>query len=138
MLELTAEALVAAPREVVWADWTDPAALAAWIWPQRFQTIARIDLGETWTVRSETMGIAVVATVLRADGPNHLRLAWRWDGEEAVTDVDVVFEEAQDAATRVIVRHTGFATAEERASHIEGWTHCLDRLVDRHRGGEPG
>lgn len=136
MLSLTAEALVSAPRDVVWNDWTDAGALATWIWPPRLAATADVTLDGAWIVRSEVAGIAVLATVISADPPERLRLAWRWDGEDATTHVDVVFEEAGPSATRVVVRHSGFATEGERESHVEGWTHCLDRLVARHVGGD--
>ncbi|MET0297882.1 MAG: hypothetical protein ABW024_10800 [Microbacterium sp.] len=31
-----------------------------------------------------------------------------------------------------MVRHSGFVTEDERASHVEGWSNCLQRLVERH------
>lgn len=133
MLELTSEALVAAPPETVWADWTEAPLLAAWFWPPRLEAAVDIDVaGGTWNVRSDVVQMAVVAAVLEADAPRSLRLGWRWDGEPGTTDVSVSLEPAADGSTRVIVRQTGFATAAERESHVEGWTHCLDRLVARH------
>ena len=83
-------------------------------------------------MRSEVADLAVVGTVLAADPPRSLRLAWRWEGEAHSTDVEITLEPAADDATRVSVRHSGFETPEERESHVEGWTNCLDRLVERH------
>ncbi|WP_194408821.1 SRPBCC family protein [Microbacterium cremeum] len=139
MHELTEEALVAASVDSVWLDLTGAGRLAEWIWPPRFETTAVIELRELgrWEVRSEVAGLAVEATVLAFDAPRSLRLAWRWAGEEHSTDVEIALESAADASTRVIVRHTGFLSAEERANHVEGWSNCLQRLVDRH-GGAPG
>ena len=64
--------------------------------------------------------------------PHSLRLEWRWAGEEHRTDVEITLEPAADDATRVIVRHTGFLTADERESHVEGWSSCLQRLIDKY------
>ncbi|SFS02511.1 Uncharacterized conserved protein YndB, AHSA1/START domain [Microbacterium sp. cf046] len=134
MYELTEEALVAASVDVVWRDFTDPTALAAWIWPPRFETTAAVDPHPqgSWQVRSEVVPMAVLATVLELDAPQELRLAWRWDGEEQSTDVDITLEPAGDDSTRVAVRHSGFETADERDSHVQGWSDCLQRLVHAH------
>lgn len=139
MRELTEEALVAASVESVWLDLTRGDRLAEWIWPPRFETTAVVELRELgpWQVRSEVADLAVEATVLAFEAPRTLRLAWRWVGEEHSTDVEVTLESAADASTRVIVRHAGFASAEERDNHVEGWSNCLQRLVDRY-GGAPG
>lgn len=139
MHELTEEALVAASVDVVWREFTIAGRLAEWFWPPRFETTAVVEVRELgrWEVRSEPADIAVEATVLTLEAPRALRLAWRWAGEEHATDVEIVLEPAADAATRVIVRQSGFASGEERDQHIDGWSSCLQRLVDRH-GGAPG
>lgn len=135
MHDLTEIALVAAPPETVWKDWTDATRLAEWIWPPRFETTAVVEPVQrgAWTVRSDVAEMAVLGEVLSAVPPGELRLAWRWQGEDHATDVSVSFEPAADDATRLTVHHAGFRTDEERDTHIQGWTDCLDRLVDRYR-----
>lgn len=139
MHELTEEALVAASASTVWRDFTDSQHLAEWFWPPRFEATAIVELRELgrWQVRSAPVAMAVEATVLTFRAPHELRLEWRWAGEPGATDVAIALEEAADASTRVIVRHAGFANAEERNDHVDGWSTCLQRLVDRH-GGAPG
>lgn len=136
MHELTEEALVAASVDTVWTQFTDAASLAEWYWPPRFETEVLIDLVPQgrWEVRSAVADIAVEATVLTLDPPRSLRLQWRWAGEEHSTDAEITLEPAADNATRVIVRHAGFISAEEREHHVEGWSSCLQRLIDRHAG----
>ena len=136
MFEMTESALVAASPGTVWNDLTDAASLAAWIWPPRFETeavVEPVELGR-WEVRSAVADLAVEGRVLAIDPPRQLRIEWRWAGEEHATDAELTLETAADAATRVIVRHTGFLSADERESHIEGWSNCLQRLVERHGG----
>lgn len=136
MFEMTESALVAASVEAVWIDLTDASHLAEWIWPPRFETdavVEPVELGR-WEVRSEVADLAVEGRVLEIERPSRLRLEWRWAGEEHATDAEITLERAADAASRVIVRHAGFLSAEERESHIEGWSNCLQRLVDRHGG----
>ena len=139
MRELTEEALVAASVDAVWLDFTVPYRLAEWFWPERFEAAAVVELRELgrWGVRSQPAGIAVEATVLAFDAPRSLRLEWRWAGEERATDVGIELQAAADAATRVIVRQSGFTTAEERDEHVEGWSGCLQRLIERY-GKAPG
>lgn len=139
MFEMTESALVAASVDTVWSDLTDASRLAEWIWPPRFETEAVVEpvqLGR-WEVRSSVAELAVLGRVLEIDAPQRLRLEWRWEGEEHATDAGLTLERAAGASTRVTVRHTGFLSAEERESHIEGWSNCLQRLVDRY-GGPPG
>jgi uncharacterized protein YndB with AHSA1/START domain len=139
MRELIEEALVAASVDVVWLDLTRAERLAEWIWPPRFETTAVVEPRELgrWEVRSDVAGLAVEATVLSVDAPHTLRLAWRWAGEEHSTDAEILLQRAADASTRVRVRHSGFVSDDDRASHVEGWSNCLQRLVDRY-GGAPG
>lgn len=139
MRELIEEAGVAASVDTVWLDLTRAERLEQWIWPPRFETTAVVELRELgrWEARSDVADLAVEAKVLAFESPRTLRLAWRWAGEEHSTDVEIVLENAADASTRVIVRHTGFVSAEERENHVEGWSNCLQRLVDRY-GGAPG
>lgn len=136
MFEMTESALVAASVNEVWSDLTDAARLAEWFWPPRFETdvvVEPTELGR-WQVRSSVVGLAVLGRVLEVEAPTRLRLEWRWEGEEHATDAELTLESAADASTRVTVRHAGFVSAEERESHIEGWSNCLQRLVDRHGG----
>jgi len=134
MHELTEEARVAASVAVVWADLTDAARLAEWIWPPRFETEAVVEPSPQgrWEVRSAVAELAVVARILAIDPPHTLRLQWRWEGEEHSTDAEITLEPAADDSTRVTVRHSGFGSAEERESHVEGWSNCLQRLIERH------
>ena len=134
MHELTEEALVAASVTAVWKDFTDAASLADWYWPARFESKALIEAVPQgrWSIRSAVADIAVEGRVLAVDAPHSLRLEWRWAGEEHRTDVEITLEPAADDATRVIVRHTGFLSADERESHVEGWSSCLQRLIDRY------
>ena len=136
MFEMTESALVAASADTVWSELTDASRLAEWIWPPRFETTAVVEpavLGR-WEVRSAIADLAVLGRVLEIDAPTRLRLEWRWEGEERATDAELTLDGAADSATRVVVRHSGFLSAEERDSHIEGWSNCLQRLVDRHGG----
>ena len=134
MIELTEEVLVESSVDVVARDFTDAPSVVAWIWPPRFESTAVVDPHPegVWKVRSDVAELALLGRVLAVDAPRSLRLEWRWDGEEHTTDVEIVLEPAGGDATRVIVRHSGFQSQEERESHVEGWSDCLQRLAERH------
>lgn len=136
MFEMTESALVAASTDAVWRDLTQPEPLAEWIWPPRFETHAVVEpvVGGRWEVASAVAELAVQGRILALEPPVSLRLEWRWEGEDHATDAEITLESAADASTRITVRHSGFVSAEERESHIEGWANCLQRLVDRHGG----
>ncbi|GAA0926475.1 hypothetical protein GCM10009558_106770 [Virgisporangium aurantiacum] len=44
MTDLTITRTLAFPVDRVWRAMTDPVALAAWFWPQRFNPTAEVDL----------------------------------------------------------------------------------------------
>lgn len=122
----------AAPRERVFRAWTEPAALATWWWP--WNPMIAIDLrpGGAYRFTAEHPGageLAVSGEFLEVDPPARLVYTFAWDGDERVTRVAVEFRDLGEA-TEVILRHTGFATAEERDNHGLGWNDCLDRLRD--------
>ena len=48
---------------------------------------------------------------------------------EHTTDVAITFEPAADDTTHVSVHHSGFESAEERESHVEGWSGALPRAA---------
>lgn len=104
----------------------------------KFETraVAEAAVGGRWEVRSHVAELAVLGRILAIEAPRDLRLEWRWEGEDHSTDVEITLAGAADSSTRVTIRHSGFLSLEERESHIEGWSNCLQRLVDRH-GGVP-
>lgn len=134
MYEMTEEAEVAASVDVVWNDFTDATALEEWIWPPRFETTAVVEPqpGGVWHIRSEIAELAVLATIVSTDAPRFLRLAWQWQGESHSTHAEITLNATTDQSTKVVVRHSGFQTPEERDLHVEGWSNCLQRLVGRH------
>lgn len=132
MSELEVGATVHAPPQTVWSDWVDSGALAAWFWPPRLQASASVDVDTgMWKLRSDVADMGVTAQVRAIEPPHRLGLRWQWDGEDAATDVTVMLDAVGDA-TQVMVVHTGFTDLEERERHVQGWTDCLARLVERH------
>lgn len=131
-LEMTR--MLDSPRETVWEAWTDPAVLARWWWPARFQTVYEVDLrvGGDFSFRTADLPdlgvLAVSGTYIEVRRPERLVYTWRWEGQaEPPTKVTVEFVE-RGQGTEVRITHAGFASEGERNNHLQGWNDCLDRL----------
>jgi uncharacterized protein YndB with AHSA1/START domain len=114
----------------VWHALTNPHALASWFWPPSLGADVRIDPRPGGALRiAATAGteMAVSGEFTQADAPRRIAFTWRWDGEEAVTQVDIELSPVEDGTALVLV-HTGFTTRADRDNHFIGWSDCLDRL----------
>ena len=129
MTDLTMNRTLAAPAERVWRALTDPAALAAWFWPQRFATTTEVDLraGGRYRIDGTAVGMAVSGEYVTVEPPNKLVFTWRWDGEPDETLVTIELTPVA-AGTELALRHERFTDDATRDSHAQGWHDCLDRL----------
>ncbi|HEY7605879.1 MAG TPA: SRPBCC domain-containing protein, partial [Actinomycetes bacterium] len=108
---------------------TDPAALAAWFWPMRLAPTAEVDpeAGGRYRIASPPAGMAVSGRFVELEAPRRLVCTWGWEGEDTQTLVTVELAPAGDG-TRLDLVHEGFTGERARDDHVQGWTHCLDRL----------
>jgi uncharacterized protein YndB with AHSA1/START domain len=75
----------------------------------------------------------VVGEYTEVRRPERLVYTWSWEGDpeemagsaETIVEVDFV---ADGDGTRVDLVHRGFANAQIRDMHAQGWTGCLDSL----------
>ena len=120
---------LAAPTDRVWRALTDPTALAAWFWPDRFATTAEVDLrvGGRFRIASPAAGMAVSGEYRTVDPPRRLAFTWQWDGEAEETLVTLELT-GSGAGSELVVVHERFADDAGRDSHLKGWSDCLDRL----------
>lgn len=139
MAELRLTRRYDAPRERVFAAWTDPALLRRW-WAavQGWETSrAEVDARpggryrlSMWDGRAE---YTVSGEYLELVPPERLAYTWTWEGGDEImrgsegTLVTVEFVEA-GSGTEVVLTHTGFAGDGIRDLHGEGWSGCLDNL----------
>jgi uncharacterized protein YndB with AHSA1/START domain len=95
------------------------------------QAIGDLDarVGGAWRIASEVAGFGVSGVFTAVDEPVLLAFTWRWDGDPEETLVTVAIVDDGDGALLTVV-HEGFATSEDADSHVEGWSDCLDRLVE--------
>jgi uncharacterized protein YndB with AHSA1/START domain len=130
MTELTITRTLAFPVDRVWRAMTDPAALAAWFWPQRFAPTAEVDLrvGGRYRIDGPAVGMAVSGEYVTVEPPHKLVFTWVWDGEadETLVTVDLT---PTAGGTDLTLRHERFADDETRDQHAQGWHDCLGRLT---------
>ena len=120
---------IAAPRETVWACWTDPERLVRWMGKH-----ALLDLRPGGDIRIEYgNGAVMLGSVLEVGAPERLVFSWGWEDPTEVvrpgeSRVEVTLTEVP-RGTRVLVRHLGLPPAEAEG-HAEGWDYFLGRLAD--------
>jgi len=126
-----------APREAVWAAWTDPEQVASWSGPRGFEiTSNHADLrpGGAWRMamrsdeRGELWQHGVFREVVR---PELLVFTTAWEQPDETPEHEMVvtirFAEL-DGKTEMTFHQTSFTSEQSRDSHIDGWTQCLDKL----------
>jgi uncharacterized protein YndB with AHSA1/START domain len=123
------ERTLTAPPDQVWRALTDPAALAAWFWPERLAPTAEVDMDEggRYRIASRPADMAVEGTFVEVEAPRRLVCTWSWDGQDAETRVTLGLAPTAEG-TRLDLLHEGFADEPTRDDHMQGWTDCLDRL----------
>jgi glutathione S-transferase len=126
-----------APRERVYAAWTDPVQLKEWWGPEGVRTrkitadvrvggAYRWDLinqdGEEMTVHGEYRELVPGKKVV---------FTWKWDDDEAwehrTSIVTVEFSD-RDGGTEVRLSHVQLPSEASRDRHNEGWNSVIDRL----------
>ena len=126
-----------APRERVYAAWTDPGELQRWFGPEDVRIIKiaadvrvggkyRWDLvkqdGEEWSCLGEYRELVPGRKIV---------FTWKWDDDEAWENHDsVVTVELSDrnGGTEVTLTHEQLPSTESRDRHNEGWNSVLGRL----------
>jgi uncharacterized protein YndB with AHSA1/START domain len=138
---LTMTRLIQAPREVVWAMWTDPKHLAQWWGPKGFSApvcelepraggALRIVMRGPDGIHYDNRGVVRVA-----DAPTRLEFAIGLldaDGSKKLENLTVVTLKPKDDGTELTVHvrvlsetHAGRASVEGMNA---GWNESLDRL----------
>jgi uncharacterized protein YndB with AHSA1/START domain len=126
--------IIRAPREAVFAAWTDPEKLKQWWGPGPVSCPeAHIDLregGEYRIANLEADGSTtwIAGIFQRVHVPEELVYTWNVSivpGE--ATLVHVAFKEHPEG-TEIVLRHERFADPAVRDMHAEGWAGCFDKL----------
>lgn len=128
--EIRIERVLPATIGRVYDAWTRAEVLVRWYCPNpklELKVDADVRAGGSYVVE---MGPHVVrGTYLEVDPPHRLVFSWKWDGtDDEPTRVEVELSEVADG-TRMVLSHTGFATAEDAANHRMGWDPQVERLA---------
>ena len=127
-----------APRERVFAAWTDPEIAARFFSPGETKaTDIQMDVkkGGTYSITmiSPELGRLVVrGTYREVKVPERLVMTWRWEEDNPAEEYDSLltldFNE-HNGETELVLTHEKLASVESRDRHEEGWTMIVDQLA---------
>ena len=132
---LTLRRTFKAPRDRVFAAWTQPEMVREWFAPPPGMTVPDLALdvrvGGAYRVvfRADDGEMTEVAGVYReVRPPERLAYTWRFPGWAADTLVVIEFY-ARGDETDIVLTHRDFADAEACAAHERGWVMSLNNLA---------
>ena len=129
--------LIKAPRERVYAAWTDPAQLKQWFGPENVQTRdliadARVGGKFRWDIidpDGDEMTVHGEYRELQLD--KKIVFTWQWDDDEVwenrASIVSVELDDA-DGGTELRLTHEQLPSEQSRDGHTRGWNSALDKL----------
>jgi len=123
-----------APIARVFACFTDPVEMSAWLGPydhrgEVLEMDARVG-GRFRITMHKPDGTQVFAGGIfqTIEEPTRVALTWKWEDGIANTLIIVTLREA-DGKTEMNFRQEGFSDDVYRDKHIHGWTGCLDKMA---------
>jgi len=122
-----------APRDVVFAAWTEPERLKRWWGPGIYQTVrAELDLrpGGRYELLLEPGSMRLVGVFREVAAPRRLVYTWRWIDGVPDTRESLVTVEFRDrgARTEVVLVHDSFVGPGPVEMYDRGWRSGLDKL----------
>jgi uncharacterized protein YndB with AHSA1/START domain len=131
---LTLTRVFQAPRELVWAAWTDARHATQW-WGPRHHPATHLEIdarvGGRWrgclkgADGRELWQGGVFREVVE---PGRLVFTFAWDADGGFENLVTITFADEDGRTRMEFRQEPFVSADEREGHSEGWTNSFDRL----------
>ena len=126
---------IAAPRDRVFAQFTDPARMVRWM-----GQAARLEPRPGGRFEVDINGVLIRGHYLAVERPTLIEVAWGQAGNAAMplgaTRLRVEIA-AAGAGSRLTLTHSGLVP-DEAAKHAVGWPHFLERLRERASGRDPG
>jgi uncharacterized protein YndB with AHSA1/START domain len=125
------------------ALWSEPESLATWWGPKDAAGVPFESEVGVWSATPHTSwSIKMTAPdgteylqggeIIDVDPPHLLRFSFYWieNGQRGpTTEISIRFDPDGDGTLMTFVQK-GFADAETRNGHMQGWNECIDRLVD--------
>jgi len=127
-----------APRERVFAAFTNAAAIQQWFGPGPIKVMecsADFRVGGHYRIKAinpENSNVVVAVGVYREiTPPSKITYTWKWEDDEDWANCEsiVSFEfMAVGDETELHLTQTGFPSAESCRNHTHGWTGCFHKL----------
>ena len=128
---------IKAPRDRVYAAWTEPAQLKQWFGPEKVRTrdlIADVREGGKfrWDLTNpEGEDMTMLGEYREIQPGRKIVFTWQWDDDEDwenhISIVTVELDDA-DGGTALRLTHERLPNAESRDGHSQGWNSVLDKL----------
>lgn len=127
-----------APRERVFAAWTNPETAARFLGPGETKATdihMDVKLGGTFSITmiSPEMGpMTVTGTYREVKAPERLSMTWRWHEDDPADEYDSLLSLdfiERNGDTELVLTHEKLASIESRGRHEEGWTMIVDKLA---------
>ena len=134
---LEIQRIIKAPRDRVYAAWTDPAQLQQWFGPDGVKTLSltadsRVGGKYSWQlVNQESEEMTVHGEYRELQPGRKIVFTWQWEDDEAWKEQSsVVTVELSDCEGGTLVRlaHEQLPSEASRDRHNQGWTSVLDKL----------
>jgi uncharacterized protein YndB with AHSA1/START domain len=126
--------LIRAPREKVFAAWTQPELLTQWWGPGPVVCPrAEVDLreGGSWrlaNLQPDGTVLWVSGAFQRVRAPEELIYTWSFSHMPGAPTLVRVEFRVHAEGTELVLTHERFAVEAVRDMHLEGWGMCIDKL----------
>ena len=136
-LSVEIKRFIKAPRDRVYAAWTDPAQMRQWFGPENVQTrelVADARVGGTFRwdlINSDGEKMTMRGEFRELKSNEKVVFSWQWeDDEDWENHVSIVTVELDDAdgGTELRLTHEQLPNEESRDGHTRGWNSALDKL----------
>lgn len=118
--------------EALFDYWTQPALLCRW-WPQEAELDLRVD--GAYHLSWPKMDWHLRGHYTAVEPCKRLAFTWKWDSDPElapIRQVNVTFVARAEGGAQITVTHGSYTNSEEdqqeRAGHLDGWTHFLGKL----------
>jgi glutathione S-transferase len=128
--------VIKAPREAIFAAWTDPTSMRHWLAP-RTLTVTKVEadvrVGGAFSVvmRMDGQDLPHRGVYREINPPERLSFTWISSGtQERETLVTIVLTQHPDG-TELVLTHELLPTADAITRHGNGWTSIVEKLAAR-------
>jgi uncharacterized protein YndB with AHSA1/START domain len=128
--------VIEAPRDRVYAAWTDPEQLKQWFGPENVKTrelVADARMGGTFRwdiINSEGEEMTMRGEFRELQPDKKIVFTWQWEDEDWENHISIVTVELydRDGGTELRLTHEQLPNEESRDGHTRGWESALDKL----------